>query len=67
MPLFAVTAPLTLTSRQLGPLPVTFTDVGPGHDIANLSWPATGRWQLDLALQTGPVSTSTLQITVPIH
>ena len=67
VPLFAVTATITLTSRQLGPLPVTFTDVGPGHDIANLSWPATGRWQLDLALQTGPVSTSTLQITVPIH
>ena len=67
VPLTSLTGTITLAAKQLGPLPVKFQIAGTGHEIADLTWPAAGRWQLDLALQTGAISTTTLQVTVPIR
>ncbi|MGH3963340.1 MAG: copper resistance protein CopC [Pseudonocardiaceae bacterium] len=58
-------ATLTLTPRQLGPIPVPVRRTAPGHYVATgVQIPVNGTWQLAVTVRTSDIDRTT--VTVPI-
>jgi copper transport protein len=62
-----LTGTLSDTVRGLGPFPVVFTASGPRQFSAATSWLASGRWTLNLVLQTSPIDATTFQTEIPVR
>ena len=62
-----VDAALALPSRQLGPLPVTLTNAGPGHYLATTPISIAGTWQLRITVRTDETDETTLTIPVEVR
>ncbi|HEU5268827.1 MAG TPA: copper resistance protein CopC [Jatrophihabitans sp.] len=62
-----LTAGLSLTAQQLGPLPVTLAAAGVGHFIGTATIPLAGAWTLAVTVRTDPVDETTVTIPVTVR
>ncbi|MFB4197810.1 copper resistance CopC/CopD family protein [Streptomyces carpaticus] len=62
-----VTASLTLSAEELGPLPVTLTPAGPGaYRADDLLLPRPGDWQLELKVRTTEIDLERFSLEFPV-
>lgn len=62
-----VRASLSLTSQNLGPLPVSLHNAGVGHLQGAATVPIAGKWRLAVALRTDEIDETTVQIPITIR
>jgi copper transport protein len=62
-----VDATLTLTSDQIGPLPVTLDKSGVGRRSGHVAVPVPGTWQLGVTVRTSAIDEVTKYVDVPIE
>ncbi|WP_344665702.1 copper resistance protein CopC [Catenulispora yoronensis] len=62
-----VSAALQLDAQRLGPLPVTFTDVGTGRYRATASIAVPGAWVLRVTVRSDALNETTVAFPVKVH
>ncbi|HVW80004.1 MAG TPA: copper resistance protein CopC [Mycobacteriales bacterium] len=64
--ILTISGSLTEVEPPVGPLPITFKAVAPGREVATVSFPDQGSWQVQLNVQTSPINEVAVTATVPI-
>jgi copper transport protein len=59
-----VDASLTLTSQQIGPLPITLSVTGRGTRTGHVSVPVPGDWRLAVTVRTSAIDEATAYVEV---
>lgn len=62
-----VTATAALAEKNIGPLPITLTKIGPGHYTGTLDVPFAGTWDVATTTRTSQIDSYTNHTTVPIR
>lgn len=62
-----ISGSLTEVDPPVGPLPITFHSGGVGREVATVSFPDQGTWQVQLNVQTSPINEIEVAATVPIR
>lgn len=62
-----ITATVSLPAKQVGPLPVTLQNAGPGHRIGTVSVPIAGDWQLAVTIGATDTDEATKDVDLPIR
>jgi hypothetical protein len=58
---------LQLDAQRIGPLPVTFTDVGTGHYRATTPVTIAGAWVLRVTVRSDAINETTIAFPVNVH
>jgi copper transport protein len=61
-----ISGSLTEVDPPVGPLPITFHSGGAGREVATVSFPDQGSWQVQLNVQTSAINEIAVTATVPI-
>jgi copper transport protein len=61
-----ISGSLTEVDPPVGPLPITFHSGGVGREVASVSFPDQGSWQVQLNVQTSAINEIAVTATVPI-
>ena len=62
-----ITCTLTELDPPIGPLQIRFRSAGPGREIATVSFPDQGSWQVLLDVRTSAIDEIEVAATVPIR
>jgi copper transport protein len=57
---------LTELNPPVGPLPVTFRSVGIGREVATVTFPDQGNWDVELDVQTSAINEIAVSTTIPV-
>jgi copper transport protein len=66
-PIQQVTGALSLPAHHVGPVPVHFTRSAPGQAMAMTSFAVSGRWDLDVSVQTSAFDATTFRVAIPVQ
>lgn len=66
-PIQQVTGALSLPAHHVGPVPVHFTRNAPGRAMAMTSFAVSGRWDLDVSVQTSAFDATTFRVAIPVQ